>query len=64
MLVQDMKELYMNEGGGEGFADRQGAAPFGRVVSGLDVVRRIQLEPSADGALMPPVSILRASRVR
>lgn len=52
----------LDHGGGL-FADRQGTAAFGRVVVGLDVARRIQWQPAADGALTPPVLIIRATRV-
>lgn len=58
--------------GGKRFDDGQGAAAFGHVVSGLDVVRRIQQQPTnkdADTAmgrqaLTPPVTITRMSRIR
>ena len=57
--------------GGKRFDDTQGAAAFGRVVKGLDVVRRIQQQPTnkdADTAmgkqtLLPPVTITRIARV-
>lgn len=57
--------------GGKRFDDAQGAAAFGRVVSGMDVVRRIQQQPTnkdADTAmgrqaLTPPVTITRMSRI-
>jgi len=58
--------------GGKRFDDAQGAAAFGRVVKGLDVVRRIQQQPTnkdADTAmgrqtLTPPVTITRMSRIQ
>src|SRR3954462_12306467 len=58
--------------GGKRFDDGQGAAAFGRVVSGLDVVWRIQRQPTNKDAdtpmgrqtLSPPVSITRMSRVQ
>src|SRR5262245_42350149 len=48
--------------GGPRNADGQGFAVFGRVVSGMDVVRRIQAAPVREGTqrLSPPVTILRA----
>jgi peptidyl-prolyl cis-trans isomerase A (cyclophilin A) len=48
--------------GGKRFDDGQGAAAFGRVVAGLDVVRRIQQQPAQKQALTPPVPITRAAR--
>lgn len=49
--------------GGMRFDDGQGAAAFGRVVGGMDVVRRIQRQPVEKQALTPPVPITKASRV-
>ena len=48
--------------GGKRFDDAQGAAAFGRVVSGLDVVRKIQQEPVQGQSLTPPVPILEMHR--
>jgi peptidyl-prolyl cis-trans isomerase A (cyclophilin A) len=58
--------------GSKRYEDGQGFAAFGRVVSGLDVVARIQQQPtnrSADTpagrqALTPPVTITHVSRIR
>lgn len=58
--------------GGRRFDDGQGAAAFGRVVNGIDVVRRIQQQPTnkdADTAmgrqaLTPPVIITRMVRMQ
>jgi peptidyl-prolyl cis-trans isomerase A (cyclophilin A) len=49
--------------GGKRNPDGQGFAAFGRVVRGMDIVRRIQSAPS-DGNqhLTPPVRILRITR--
>jgi peptidyl-prolyl cis-trans isomerase A (cyclophilin A) len=48
--------------GGRRNPDGQGFAAFGRVIAGLDVLRRIQ-RAAADGqALTPPVAILSAGR--
>ena len=52
--------------------DGQGFAAFGRVVSGMDVVRRIQRAPSSSNRtvnteaqkLTPPIRIVKAARVR
>jgi len=57
--------------GGKRFDDAQGAAAFGRVVKGLDVIRRIQQQPTDEKAetamgkqtLAPPVTITRMSRL-
>ena len=49
--------------GGLRFDDGQGAAAFGRVVAGIDVVRKIQQQPVQKQALTPPVPITKASRV-
>ena len=48
--------------GGLRFDDGQGAAAFGRVVSGMDVVRRIQQQPAQKQALTPPIPITKAAR--
>ena len=58
--------------GGKRFDDGQGGAAFGRVVKGMDVVRRIQQQPTNAKAetamgkqtLMPPVAITRMSRIQ
>lgn len=49
--------------GGARNPDGQGFAAFGRVTSGLDVVRRIQAAPASGQSLTPPVAILRATRL-
>jgi peptidyl-prolyl cis-trans isomerase A (cyclophilin A) len=57
--------------GGMRNPDRQGFAAFGRVVSGMDVVRRIQAAPSSSNRttnteaqkLTPPIRIVKAARV-
>lgn len=50
--------------GGLRFDDGQGAAAFGRVVSGMDVARKIQQQPVDAQRLTPPIPIIRAYRVR
>ena len=50
--------------GGMRFDDGQGAAAFGRVVAGMDVVRKIQQQPVDKQALTPPVLIKKATRVQ
>ncbi len=49
--------------GGARNADGQGFAAFGRVVSGMDVVRVIQTQPADAQRLDPPVGIVRVSRL-
>ena len=50
--------------GGARNPDGQGFAAFGRVVQGMDVVRRIQRAPNTDAQrLTPPIKILKAARV-
>jgi len=48
--------------GGARNPDGQGFAAFGRVVSGMDVVRRIQAAPAEGQKLTPPVAIRSAKR--
>jgi len=60
ICVGDQHELDF---GGKRNPDGQGFAAFGRVVRGMDVVRRIQ-ESAADGeTLRPPIKILSGRRV-
>jgi peptidyl-prolyl cis-trans isomerase A (cyclophilin A) len=49
--------------GGERNPDGQGFAAFGRVVSGMEVVRRIHAAPATGQSLAPPVKILGAARI-
>jgi peptidyl-prolyl cis-trans isomerase A (cyclophilin A) len=49
--------------GGRRNPDGQGFAAFGRVVSGMDVVRRIHQAPAKGQTLEPPVAILEAVRL-
>jgi peptidyl-prolyl cis-trans isomerase A (cyclophilin A) len=48
--------------GGKRNPDGQGFAAFGRVVRGMDVVRKIQAAPSQGQRLTPPVRILNIRR--
>jgi peptidyl-prolyl cis-trans isomerase A (cyclophilin A) len=58
--------------GGKRFDDGQGGGAFGRVVKGMDIVRRIQQQPTNDKGetpmarqtLLPAVTITRISRVQ
>lgn len=67
ILLDDQPSLDF---GGKRFPDAQGAAAFGHVVSGLDVVRKIQQQPVRTGegqnpqSLVEPVTITRIVRVR
>jgi peptidyl-prolyl cis-trans isomerase A (cyclophilin A) len=49
--------------GGKRNPDGQGFAAFGRVVKGMDVVRKIHAAPADGQSLKPPVQILRAKRL-
>jgi len=50
--------------GGTRNPDGQGFAAFGRVVSGMDVVRKIQRAPNTDAQrLTPPIKIIKAARM-
>jgi len=49
--------------GGKRFDDEQGAAAFGRVVSGMNVVRKVQQQPTKGQSLDPPITIISAKRV-
>jgi peptidyl-prolyl cis-trans isomerase A (cyclophilin A) len=48
--------------GGARNADGQGFAAFGRVISGMDVVRRIQASPANGQSLTPPIRIINVVR--
>ena len=50
--------------GGARNPDGQGFAVFGRVVAGMEVVRRIQMAPAQGERLAPPIRIVRVSRAR
>ena len=49
--------------GGKRNPDGQGFAAFGRVVKGLDVVKRIQQAPADKQALTPPIKIVSIKRI-
>mgnify|MGYP001182372308 CR=1 FL=1 len=61
ICIGDQPELDF---GGRRNPDGQGFAVFGRVVRGMDVVRRIHGAPADGQALTPPVAILKAGPVR
>ena len=50
--------------GGKRNPDGQGFAAFGRVISGMDVVRQIQAAPAEGQKLTPPVPIESVRRLR
>ena len=60
ICIGDQPELDF---GGQRNADGQGFAVFGRVVKGMDVVRRIQSAPAEGQKLVPPVVIMKARRI-
>src|SRR5688572_15202309 len=59
ICVGDQPELDF---GGKRNPDGQGFAAFGRVVRGLDAVKKIQAAPAKGQALDPPVKILKVTR--
>lgn len=59
-----LTDLPVLDFGGARNPDGQGFAAFGRVTSGLEVVRRIQAAPASGQSLTPPVAIRRATRLR
>jgi peptidyl-prolyl cis-trans isomerase A (cyclophilin A) len=50
--------------GSKRYPDGQGFAAFGRVVKGMDVVRRIHQQPVKAQALDPPITITKISRIQ
>jgi peptidyl-prolyl cis-trans isomerase A (cyclophilin A) len=50
--------------GGARNPDGQGFAAFGRVVTGMEVVKRIQASPAQGQTLTPPVAIVEVTRQR
>ncbi|HEX3702372.1 MAG TPA: peptidylprolyl isomerase [Vicinamibacterales bacterium] len=60
ILLNDQPSLDF---GGKRFDDGQGAAAFGTVVAGLDVVQKIQRQPTEKQNLAPPVTIVGATRM-
>ena len=61
ILLDDQPSLDF---GGKRFDDNQGAAAFGVVIAGLDVVARIQQQPVEGQNLSPPVAILSVKRIQ
>lgn len=60
VCVGDQPELDF---GGKRNPDGQGFAAFGKVIKGMDVVRKIQQQPSEGQMLKTPVKILAVTRV-
>ena len=60
ICIGDQPELDF---GGKRNPDGQGFAAFGRVVKGMDVVKKIQQAPAEGQTLKPPVKIVKIARV-
>jgi peptidyl-prolyl cis-trans isomerase A (cyclophilin A) len=60
ICIGDQPELDF---GGQRNPDGQGFAAFGRVVRGMNVVRKIQNSPADEQTLNPPIKINRARRL-
>jgi peptidyl-prolyl cis-trans isomerase A (cyclophilin A) len=50
--------------GGARNPDGQGFAAFGKIVRGMDVVRKIHTSPAEGQHLAPPIQILKASQIK
>jgi peptidyl-prolyl cis-trans isomerase A (cyclophilin A) len=61
ICIGDQPELDF---GGKRNPDGQGFAAFGRVVRGMDVVRKIQMASAEGERLTPPIGIIRARKAR
>jgi peptidyl-prolyl cis-trans isomerase A (cyclophilin A) len=59
LCVGDQPELDF---GGKRNPDGQGFAAFGRVVRGMDVVKKIQAAPAKGQSLTPPIKIVKVKR--
>jgi len=58
--INDQPELDF---GGKRNADGQGFAAFGRVIAGMEVIRKIHKQPADGQDLKPPVKILSIARI-
>ena len=54
ICIGDQPELDF---GGKRNPDGQGFAAFGRVIKGMDIVRKIQSQPATEQTLTPPIAI-------
>lgn len=61
ICIGDQPELDF---GGRRNPDGQGFAAFGRVIRGMDVVRKIQASPARGQNLTPPIKIITATVVK
>jgi peptidyl-prolyl cis-trans isomerase A (cyclophilin A) len=61
ICIGDQPELDF---GGRRNPDGQGFAAFGRVIKGMEVVRKIHQQPADGQKLTPPVLIQRAIRTK
>ncbi len=61
ICVRDLPSLDF---GGKRNPDGQGFAAFGKVVQGMDVVKRINAARADGQAIMPPVRILQVARMK
>jgi peptidyl-prolyl cis-trans isomerase A (cyclophilin A) len=61
ICIGNQKELDF---GGRRNPDGQGFAAFGRVIQGMDVVRKIQQQPAKEQMLVPEIKILSISRIK
>ena len=61
ICIGDQPEL---DYGGKRNPDGQGFAAFGRVVKGMDVVKKIQQAPAEGQSIKPPVKIVKVSRLK
>jgi peptidyl-prolyl cis-trans isomerase A (cyclophilin A) len=55
ICINDQPQLNYS---GKRNPDGQGFAAFGRVTKGMDIVRKIQMQPAKDQTLTPPVTIV------
>ena len=60
ICIGDQPELDF---GGKRNPDGQGFAAFGKVIRGMDVIRKIQQSPAEGQKLTPPIKIISANRV-
>jgi peptidyl-prolyl cis-trans isomerase A (cyclophilin A) len=60
ICIGDQPELDF---GGKRNPDGQGFAAFGRVVKGMDVVRKIQVQPEKNQMLIKPIRITNVKRI-